>query len=180
MTDGRGKGVTVGMSAEQRARDGRLAWIIVGICAVLSLTIIVLGILALRGPAVRWAEEAQMQADARERERLGFPPLSVPDALAPPSMSTATPVGDPANWIGPGDYPVGARVRGEEGRVSVTVSVDPQGRATGCQTHQSSGFGSLDAGTCHVMMTNGVWEAAPGEYGVRRWTSPPVRWQLPE
>jgi TonB family protein len=91
------------------------------------------------------------------------------------------PIGSPAAWIGPDDYPAGARRDGEEGRVRVTVAVDPEGQPTGCQTFESSGSWSLDSGTCHVFLSKGRFTAAsPGETGVRKWTSPPVRWQLPE
>jgi TonB family protein len=178
--DGLGKGVT----AEQRERDGRLAWIVVSICAVLSLTLVVLGVRLAYSYATGWIEQdmARKQAEvARERERFGYPPLSVPTAPPPPSLSTAAPIGDPAAWIGPNDYPSGARRRGEEGRVQVTVAIDPRGTPTGCQTYVSSGFYSLDTGTCDVFLRKGRFEAAPpGEVGVRKWTSPAIRWELPE
>jgi TonB family protein len=172
------------MTADQRARDGRLAWIIVSVCALLSFTLVVLGVRLAFSYATGWVEAdmASKRAEvARERERFGYPPLSVPTAPPPPALSTAAPIGDPAVWIEPGDYPSGAQRRGEEGRVQVTVAVDPRGTPTGCQTYVSSGFYSLDTGTCDVFLRKGRFAPAPpGKLGVRKWTSPPVRWQLPE
>ncbi|MDB5695313.1 MAG: TonB family protein [Sphingomonas bacterium] len=180
MSDRVGKGV----SAEQRRRDGRLAWIVVGTCALLSLALIVLGVMALRGPAARWAEESMRETRdqvARERgQEEAWRNLPVPPT-APSLADTARPIGNVASWVGPDSYPTGALRRGQQGRVRVTVAIDENGRATGCSTHLSSGYTSLDYGTCSVMMRHGRWEpAGPGEIGVRRWTSPPIRWVLPE
>ena len=180
--DGSGKGI----SPEQRERDGRLAWLIVGACALLSLTLIVLGIMALRGPAARWAEESMRETREqamRDRARdEAWQSLPVPPtASAPRSEALARPIGSVAGWIGPDDYPSGALRRGEQGRARVTVFVNPEGRANGCRPLQSSGSWSLDTGTCDVMMRKGRWDPAPqGVEGVREWNSPAIRWVLPD
>lgn len=45
-------------TAEQRARDGRLAWIIVGCSAVVTLALLVVGVVALSGRLSRWSRTA--------------------------------------------------------------------------------------------------------------------------
>ena len=41
-------------------------------------------------------------------------------------------------------YPLGSRMRGEEGVVTIRVSIDSTGRASGTEVLESSGFPSLD------------------------------------
>lgn len=168
---------------------------IVGGCAVLSLTLIVLGIFALRGPASRWAAEAmregQEQAIAREEAREnevsdapwakvdGEIPVDV--AEGPPPPTTTRPIGSPASWIGPDDYPPSALRNGDEGRVRVTVSADKNGAPLGCAVAETSGHWALDNATCAAMLNKGRFEPGPvGVGGRQHWTSPPIRWQLPD
>ncbi|WP_425229776.1 hypothetical protein [Sphingomonas sp.] len=50
-------GASSGPTPEQRARDGRLAWIIVGICGAVTLSLVIGMILLLRGQVTRWAAQ---------------------------------------------------------------------------------------------------------------------------
>ncbi len=63
----------------------------------------------------------------------------------------ATPVGSPAAWVTPDDYPPGALHRGEQGTVGVTFVVDVHGMATQCRVTGTSGFRSLDMATCQLI-----------------------------
>ena len=173
-----------GRDAAARAQaDTRLAWIIVGMSALVTLTLaIVAGNWAIRRATVAaHAGWQQGRAEAQGRSRDAGETLSTP---IPPD--TARPIGDVSRWAGPDDYPPAALRAGEEGRVRVTVAIDAAGKPTGCAVAERSGSWSLDNGTCLAMMRNGRFDRArrgeigarPGE--VRRWTSPPVRWILPD
>lgn len=108
------------------------------------------------------------------------------EQLAPIPPDTAKPVGEPSSWIKPSDYPGGALRAGEEGRARVTLAIDAAGKPTGCAVARSSGSWSLDNGTCSALMRRARFAPArPGTLGshegeVRRWTSPYVRWVLPD
>jgi protein TonB len=119
---------------------------------------------------------------AQQRARLDTPGSAYEPPPPPtPPADTAKPIGDVAGWFNPDDYPAAAQRAGEEGRVRVTVASDPAGLPTGCSVASSSGFMSLDNGTCTIMMQKARFDRAPaGRKGVRFWTSPPIRWVLPE
>ena len=157
-------------SEADRARDGRLAWLIVAGCTVLTLTLVTALVVSLRGPVRRMLAEA-------------WAPSSGPRQIAAVPPDTAKPIGDPGSWITPQNRPFAALARGEHGTVRVTLAVSPSGQASGCQVAQSSGYDSLDNGTCLALMGAARFEPAragepgsrPGE--VRRWTSPVVTWR---
>lgn len=160
-------------SAEQRARDGRLAWTIVLTCAVftLALTAVLLTML------FRSAE----RSIAEERDRFAQAVNPIRPSLAPPP-DTAQPAEDWRTWLSPRNGPAAALARGEHGTVRVTLAIDAAGNPTGCSVAQSSGFYGLDNGTCLALMRAGRFAPAKaGEPGagvgeVRRWTSPDVTW----
>ena len=177
-------------SIEQREQDARLAWIIVAGCALLTLVLLVGLYMALRGPVARWAASSwdKQMEDARARERVlaagaergteADTPLDV--AVGTPPPDSTRPLGDPARWIGPDDYPVYALRNGDEGRVRVTVSVSPAGVPLGCAVRRSSGHWSLDNATCAAMLNHGRFTSARKAKMRRYWTSPFIRWQLPD
>lgn len=178
---GRGRGGSVqddgvkGVSAEQRERDRRLAWIIVGISSIVTVSLAVLLIWAAWG-----AMSHRMPAVA------GPPPEPMVDRRWPmaPSVvpaTTARPIGNPAAWFGPDEYPAAALRRGDQGRVRVLLEIDADGRPRGCSLIETSGHASLDDGTCDVVMGVGRFDrAGRGRHRSRYWRSPPVRWVLPE
>lgn len=172
-----------GRSSDKARADTRLAWIIVGASALVTLTLAILvGGWAFRQAKV--AAEASWHQRKAEVEHRQHEVMTMPSAPIPPN--TAKPIGNVGDWIGPDDYPLAALRAGEEGRVRVTLAIDAAGKPTGCAVAQRSGSWSLDNGTCLVMMRNGQFDRAePGQIGarpgeVRRWTSPPVRWMLPD
>ncbi len=170
-------------TVEQRRQDVRLAWLIVGVCGAITLVLAILLGATLARRAVRQMDEGLRQARS-DAERRGTPVTTLP--APPPPPNTARPVGDVARWVGTDDYPQTAIRAGDEGRVRVTLAIDADGKPTGCAVAMSSGSSSLDNATCLTMMSRGRFDrATPGGAGsrpgeVRRWTSPPVRWVLPD
>ena len=167
-----------------RTNNTRLAWLVLSACALVSLTLLVVVALSLRGPLTRWAQ-ASMQAVASGSSDDGSSGDGARPSLAPlpvEGMSTvpAVPIGDPARWAGPDDYPAEALRAGEEGRVRVRLAINAAGVPSGCAVAESSGSWSLDNGTCGMMMRHGRFDAAPaGQVATRLWLSPGIRWRLP-
>lgn len=175
--------------AGRRAADARLAWLIVGGSGLATLAL--LSVLIVWGAQYvsRWAaEQARDMADARRLEGDGgaIPEATInsdtplPIARGPAPPDTARPIGKVTNWISADDYPPSALRQGWEGRVQVTVAVDRLGMPTGCAVRRSSGHWSLDNATCAVMLNRGRFGADAGGARVRHWTSPPIRWALPD
>ena len=73
----------------------------------------------------------------------GLDPTRVTDVQVP-----AEPIGSPASWVSPNDYPKEARRNREMGRVKVRFDIDDAGKVTRCQVVTSSGSQSLDETTC--------------------------------
>lgn len=189
-----------------RARENkRLAWLIVGTSALLSLTLAGVLLVWAYGRAKQW-----VASQPRTPRPTGdivttpvpptFPDLDDPDELrkdsgdggdwdgGPPpaprspgplsvAPGSARPLGDVARWVTAGDYPPAALRAGLEGRARVTLTVSGAGRPIACRVAMSSGHDSLDGATCDAMMLRGRFNP-PG--GTRRWTSPYIRWRIPE
>ncbi|WP_425229775.1 TonB family protein [Sphingomonas sp.] len=160
------------MTAEQRTRDGRLAWIIVTGCALVTATLLTLLVAAAVRRIPPSFDRAPFEADVAARRRR---------VLAIPA-NTATPVGDPAGWPAKAGRPAEPMARGEDGAVRVTLTVNVDGVPTGCAVAQSSGYDDLDSATCNAMLWAADFRpvrhgaAGPGSPGVRYWTSPPIDW----
>ena len=104
---------------------------------------------------------------------MAAPPAAVPPASAPPGAVSATEVTPSGPTVAPDDggsatatralpaeegvrgisvstggvrprYPMGSRIRGEEGIVTLRVAVAPSGYATAVDVLKSSGFSALD------------------------------------
>jgi len=92
-----------------------------------------------------------------------------------------TPIGNPGQWFSQDDYPAEARRADQQGIVSISLTVDPTGKAVKCEVTLTSGFPSLDAVTCDVAMRRSRFtpardasgQAVSATYGV-----PNVRWVL--
>ena len=63
------------------------------------------------------------------------------------------------------DYPAEAWLEGAEGVVGYQITVDAQGRATGCSVSASSGVPALDKVTCTVLMARAQFEPRINEEG---------------
>lgn len=192
---------------DQARRNIRLAWLIVGASAVLSLALASVLAVWAYGQATRWVAEQPRQRDPFATGGAPVPVPTVPEiedpdelrkgsgeaddwdeddvvTIPPPpgpplsvAPGSARPLGDVATWVTPDDYPAAARRAGIEGRTRVTLTVSGGGRPIACRVAQSSGDDSLDGATCDAMMLRGRFNP-PG--GTRRWTSPFIRWQLPD
>ena len=100
------------------------------------------------------------------------------DAIAPRPVDA----GNPASWFSADSYPLDAQQRGEQGRVVVSLRIDPAGKVRSCRVTTSSGFASLDGGTCRIAMARGRAIPARDAKGKPIWSSMtlPVRWVLPD
>lgn len=88
---------------------------------------------------------------------------------------------DQGSWITEDDYPAPALRAAEEGRVGYKLTVDANGRVTGCVVVTSSGSAVLDTHTCDLMRLRARFtpaaddrgEPIPSEYGSA------VNWVIP-
>jgi periplasmic protein TonB len=74
------------------------------------------------------------------------PPPPPPPPSAPPSP--AVPKNSPGSWATTDDYPSRALSQDREGRTGFRVTIDTEGRVSGCQVTSSSGHADLDDATC--------------------------------
>ncbi len=77
-------------------------------------------------------------------------PAAAHDPIDPPR-----PMGDMSQWFSGDNYPPAAMRAGQEGNVSVVLSINAQGLVTGCQVTKSSGVPALDARTCMLVTRRG-------------------------
>src|SRR3954449_10536581 len=90
-----------------------------------------------------------------------------------------------AGEILPSDYPPDLGRAGIGGRVSVTFTVQPNGRVTGCHVTRSSRISQLDALTCRIIEQRFRFRPSTDRYGRpiadevdwdHDWIPPPVRY----
>ena len=111
------------------------------------------------------------------------PPVVAPPA--PPAPPAALPPPAPATPRGRGnaftddDYPSASRAAEEEGVARVSYVVGTDGRVTGCEVIQTSGFKRLDDATCGIIQRRFRFNPATrdGQPVAERKTQP-VRWRL--
>ena len=117
------------------------------------------------------------------------PPVFVPTPTAPPAPPPAppkqavkaSPRGNQGDWFPQDSYPPAARRAEAEGRVSVSVTVGPNGRVTSCRVTSSSGNQDLDDATCRLATRNGRFNPAKDSTGAAvedTYAIRAVRWQL--
>ncbi len=101
-------------------------------------------------------------------------------AAAHDSIDAPRPIGDVSQWFSGDNYPPAAMRAGQEGNVSVILSINAQGLVTGCQVTRSSGFPALDARTCMLAIRRGrfaaTWQgdqAVASTYNLRN-----VEWRI--
>ncbi|WP_366943593.1 energy transducer TonB [Parasphingopyxis sp.] len=102
----------------------------------------------------------------------------------PPPPSSARfprPSENPNRWITNRDYPAESIRAGESGRVSYRLTIGENGRVSGCDITQSSGYTRLDEATCQLISERGRFQPAldadgvptEGPYGASMtWTLP--------
>lgn len=104
--------------------------------------------------------------------------------LAAPALARdrqpAHPAGNPGSWFTDADYPTEAKRAGQQGRVSVRVSIDEAGTVKGCEVTGSSGSAALDARTCELIAARGKFVPERDERGkpVASTYSISTRWAL--
>ncbi|CAN5415269.1 hypothetical protein BH09PSE4_BH09PSE4_19840 [soil metagenome] len=114
------------------------------------------------------------------------PPMVVvapPAPPAPPHISQqAQAKGAPASWFSTDDYPPSAIRAEAQGRASVRVTIDTNGRISGCTITASTGNADLDNQTCIVAKRRGRYSPAKDENGnpISATSSFNVKWVLPE
>lgn len=132
--------------------------------------------------------QVQIQTVDRPPPAIVFTPKAAPPAPpapppAPPKPNLgqrATARGNPADWFDESYYPASAKREGVQGRVSVSLTVSPQGRVADCRVTGSSGNTELDDTTCRVAKRVGRYNPAKDTEGNPIESTVPlaVRWQL--
>lgn len=168
---GSGRGVTIAVL---------IVFTIVLVASVVMLTVIVhRGFDAARQRTDERAAtervEAQRAVTAEREAAAREAALSRVDSSAP---AASLPLGDPATWILPDDYPADALRNDEEGRVAITWIVGAEGLVTDCFVTTSSGHPSLDRAACAAVTRRARYPAV--EDGARpRTFRRRVVWQIP-
>lgn len=103
-------------------------------------------------------------------------PPHLPPTFAQPAR------GAPSAWFSADDYPVAAMRRGAQGRVVASLTVDRDGRVTGCTVTTSSHDPDLDRATCTIALQRGRYAPARDVAGrpVASVQTLPVRWAMPK
>nr|WP_298927354.1 TonB family protein [uncultured Erythrobacter sp.] len=81
------------------------------------------------------------------------------------SVQSPRPVDYMALELRPADYPASSWVADEEGMVEYELSVDADGKVSDCSITQSSTFAALDAKTCEIALSRGVFQPATNDDG---------------
>ncbi len=107
------------------------------------------------------------------------------NATCPPvgvEPKAPTPRGNPGRWVTTNDYPSRALREEQEGVTSVRLSVDAEGRVTGCTVTGSSGSSLLDDATCRNMERRARFNPATDRQGrpTSGSYSQSVRWEIPQ
>ncbi|QYU68703.1 energy transducer TonB [Leptolyngbya sp. 15MV] len=92
------------------------------------------------------------------------------------------PATNPGDWVSSDDYPAWALRSDVEGVVRFTLTVDTEGRITGCDVTGSSGVPDLDKLACDKVTERGAFIPALDDDGrpvAGTWSSA-VRWVIPE
>ncbi|WP_287979387.1 energy transducer TonB [Sphingomonas sp.] len=81
-------------------------------------------------------------------------------AFAQGAMLPAVPLIPLDQWFHTDDYPPASMRGGEEGNVSVILSIDSEGKIEGCRVTNSSGHPLLDRATCTLAIRRGRFTPA--------------------
>jgi TonB family protein len=83
---------------------------------------------------------------------------------------------NPGNWFTDSDYPPSARSQGEQGRVTIVLTVGAEGRPTACRVTVSSVHPVLDKATCDIAMKRGRYVPQAGK--ADRFSVLAVEWRM--
>lgn len=114
----------------------------------------------------------------RRRLALACLPLPLLMAMTQPfdddgkPVVAVQPVGNPAEWITPDDYPIDALSKGQEGSVEIRFTIETDGLVRNCRVTQSSGVASLDETSCAVIKMRARFSPARDAKGN------PVPWEM--
>lgn len=119
----------------------------------------------------------------------GSTSVPTPDIPTPPAQPQvrhgdpvlAKPVGKPGSWATPEDYPSTDLYAEHEGVTHFSLSIDTQGRVSGCTVTASSGWPGLDAATCKLIMKRARFTPALDEGGqpTSGGFASAIRWTIP-
>ncbi|MEO6216108.1 MAG: TonB family protein [Sphingomonas sp.] len=112
---------------------------------------------------------------------LSFAASPMTGAQAEGKEAKVAPIGSPAQWFYSDDYPPEARKANQSGIVSISLTVDPTGRAVKCDVVLGSGFPLLDSGTCALALKRARFtpaRLASGKAVSSTYAIPGVRWEL--
>jgi protein TonB len=99
----------------------------------------------------------------------------------PATRAAQPPKGDVRGVFSTDDYPADALARGEQGTVLAQLTVDADGRVSGCAIVRSSGSRSLDDATCSIVERRARFDPARDAEGravASTYVTPPVVWRL--
>ena len=79
------------------------------------------------------------------------------------------------------NYPPGAKKRGEQGKVTFRITIEPDGSLGSCDVIGSSGFAGLDQETCEIMIFNARLKPVYDNEGraIRSTQTGFIVWRLP-
>ena len=106
-----------------------------------------------------------------------IPPIDPPSAYSP---EPARPRNDPGQWVTDADYSSRAMRMGMEGVTRFTLTIDRNGRVSGCRVTASSGHAELDDTTCKLLAKRARFDPArdgDGKKAIGSYSSA-VRWQI--
>jgi len=95
-------------------------------------------------------------------------PTSAPP-MPPPAVEVARPPqphGTAASLFSVDDYPASARGTGAHGKVVARLTIGTDGRVTGCNIVQSTGFAVLDQATCNILRRRARYGPAVDSHGM--------------
>jgi protein TonB len=113
------------------------------------------------------------------------PVIAPPRPPSPPPPRQAEPkslVGNLQGLISSDDYPASALDNNEQGSVSVTLTVGPSGRVTGCSVGSSSASSTLNNATCRLLSARARFSPAQDGNGnpVTSTTTARITWRIAE
>jgi protein TonB len=100
-------------------------------------------------------------------------------ALISPALASTTPPRVDASGNNQTVYPIGSQSKGEEGTVTLTVLVRPNGRGTKVKLINSSGFQDLDIAAIQTVMNWHFLPATDNGEAVSDWTNLQIVYKLP-